>query len=742
LSAPLATAFVRIRADGSNLGSDVAKASGKAAADAAPAAGKKFGQEFTRGAGTSLAGARRTLGQAGGVAGQQFGQEFKVGADGRLRDARGKFVTTGESAGKAYGQGFKKSAGGELEDFLSKYGVAAGALIAAAGIIKVGTAYEDSLNIFKSVTRATTEQMQQVAETAKKLGNDVKLPGVSAAGAAAAMTELAKGGLNVQQSMEAANATLQLSRAAGVDEAKAAEIAANALMAFGLNAKDLSMVVDELAATANNSSVEIGDVSAAFQMAAAVFANFQGPAVGAKAAILELNTSIGILGNAGIKGSDAGTSMKQMLLQLVNPAHRGSNALDAVYAAAMTGAKANGLMGIATMGNIKAQDVAINKFMKLNPGLEKTGSLVYDATGKMRSMRSIIDLLSRGTKGMTDEQKNATLSVVFGSDAVRSALVLTKQGTTGYDAMAKALQRQGAAADVAAAKNAGLKGAFDSAKSQMETLGITIFDSVKGPLTDGLKGIAGILGFVSEHKTEFGYIATVYGTAGLALAGIVIATKAWAAAQMILNIAMNANPLGLVIITVAALAAGLVYAYKHSETFRNVVQAMGRGAVAAFGWVVEKGKALVGWFAGLPKAISAKTSGMWNGITSAFRSAINWVVDIWNKLHFTVPSVDFAGQHFGGFDLGMQQLPHLKEGGITTKRTLAVIGDNPGGREAVVPLPRSGGLGLDGRLHPEDIAALGDRIGAAVADAVQGAGVRVSQGQILGAVDLAYGRGW
>jgi hypothetical protein len=104
---------------------------------------------------------------------------------------------TGSSFGQRFGEKAKSSVGGHLKD-LAK--LSAGALVplglaAAVGqIAKIGMAYEDNLNIFQSVSKATGAQMGQVAAKARQLGADVKLPGVSAAGAAEAMTELAKSG--------------------------------------------------------------------------------------------------------------------------------------------------------------------------------------------------------------------------------------------------------------------------------------------------------------------------------------------------------------------------------------------------------------------------------------------------------------------------------------------------------------------------------------------------------------------
>jgi phage-related protein len=138
---------------------------------------------------------------------------------------------------------------------------------------------------------------------------------------------------------------------------------------------------------------------------------------------------------------------------------------------------------------------------------------------------------------------------------------------------------------------------------------------------------------------------------------------------------------------------------------RDIVE----GIKTKFGEIQDKVAAVVGkWASGgggilghlyglvdtvgsLPSKIAAKTVGMWDGIKDAFRSAINWLIDKWNGLSFRIPEIDThipgVGK-IGGFELGTPDIPRIGHGGITTGPTLALIGDNPGGREAVIPLDK------------------------------------------------------
>ena len=532
------------------------------------------------------------------------------------------FARAGQQAGAAAGRtasdGFFKSSKG-------RFAGAANLLVplALAGAVKkiydIGTAYQDNLNIFQAVTKATGAQMDKVALKARALGADFTLPGVSAAGAADAMTELAKAGFTVQQAMDAAKGTLQLARIAEISEGEASQVAAAAVNAFGIAAKDTTFVVDELASAANSSSVDIHDVDLAFRQASATFSGFQGPTVGAKEAITELNTAIAILGNNGIRGSDAGTSLKQMLLQLTGPTGRAKLVMQelAEFAAGATATLQQQTDVISS--STKVREKAFNAIEKANKGISDQGDIAFTADGKMRSLRETLDLVAKGTAGMTDELKAAYITQIFGADATRSIIALLKGGVPVFDKMRKAILQQGAAAEFAKAKNIGLKGSLDNVRSQVENIAIEIFNQVKGPLTRGFTRFAEVLAPLPKQINDLGQaidrnkgtlIATAHALEVAAAAWFLyrssivaatVATRAWAAIQAtiafiqlaagvrsfaaawaLLDTAMAANPIGIVVVAIAALAAGLVYAYKHSEKFRAIVDAVGRALRTAF----------------------------------------------------------------------------------------------------------------------------------------------------------------
>lgn len=330
-----------------------------------------------------------------------------------------------------------------------------GAAIAGAFGMAIRSAadFETSLNTFRAVSSATGAQMSEVSAKAKALGNDMSLPGTSAQDAADAMTELAKGGLSVGQSMAAAKGVLQLSAAAQIDNATAATITARALNSFGLAGNQATRVADLLAAGANASTAEVSDLAQGFQMAGSVFKMGRQP-------IDALTTALGLMSNAGISGSDAGTSLKTMMMRLQAPTTDAAKALKG--------------MGVETR----------------------------DAHGHMLPMRTLIGEFSRATANMSDAQRDAAFSTIFGTDAIRSANVVLAGGVQAWDKMHSAVTKHGAAADMAKAKMQGFNGAMEAFKSTLQTLAIDFGTLLLPPLTTALTALANgvnvVDGFVSS----------------------------------------------------------------------------------------------------------------------------------------------------------------------------------------------------------------------------------------------------
>ena len=348
------------------------------------------------------------------------------------------FAGAGADASRA-GRDTGMKFGTAVKGALAAAGIAASAATVVAGIKQVfdsGLNFERNANTFQAVTRASVAEMEKMRAKARELGNDVSLTGASASDALTAMTELSKAGFSIQQSMDGAKGSLQLASAAQVSAAEAAGIQANALMAFGKGAEYASTAADVLANGANASSAEITDVAYALQAAGAVANQFG-------VSMEDTVASIGMLANAGIKGSDAGTLLKSMLLAIASPSDQASQA----------------------MGEL--------------------GLSVWDAQGNFVGMRSVMEQLQAASQRMTPEMYAMSASTAFGSDAARLAGVAAQQGGEGFDVMRTAVARQGAAAEVAAAQTQGLPGVLERLSNTAESAKLALFGLLDGPAQAG-----------------------------------------------------------------------------------------------------------------------------------------------------------------------------------------------------------------------------------------------------------------
>lgn len=476
------------------------------------------------------------------------------------------------------------AASGKLKKHLEPVGsamklVGAGALAAGVASVKMAGDYEQGLNIFKSVSGATAQQMAMVAAKARELGQDASLPGVSARDAANAMTELSKAGLSVNDTLAASKGVMSLAKAGQIDVADAATIAAQALNAFKLKGSDAGKVADVLANGANASATDIRGLSLGLQQSAAVASQFG-------VSLEDTVTTLGLFANRGMQGSDAGTSLKTMLISLANPSKKAANLM---------------------------HELGIN---------------AYDASGKFVGMRQLAQNLQNGLKGLSEEQKQQALATIFGTDAFRAAAFLADSAGKSYDDMSKAVGRSGAAMDLAKAQNSGFNGALDNLKSTIETVATDFGQKLLPELTKVIKQLAD-----SGAIEAFGNILTALipvlkmvaaGFIGLKAAGIInwfiqLGKNVKEAGSVItaLSTALRTNPLGLIITVIAALIPLLIDLEQHFHIFSNAVE-----------WIKNAWNGMVEWFTGIFNGIGQALSNVWQAITTAFNNVTaflqNW----------------------------------------------------------------------------------------------------------------------
>jgi TP901 family phage tail tape measure protein len=313
----------------------------------------------------------------------------------------------------------------------------------------IAATYEQNMNILQATTGATGAQMKELGALATALGADMNLPATSAADAAKAMQELAKGGLGIKDAMDAARPTLQLSAAAQIDNARAAEIVSDALNQFGLQGNQAGRVADLLAAASISAGGGIEKMSLGLRQAAPVFSS-----LGLN--INEATTAVALMAKAGHKGEEGGTALKTAFIQLSKPTTEAAKLM------------------------------------------QKLGFQIFDAHGKTKPFREIVVDLSTKIGKLTEQQRAQVTATLGGSHAFQSLTVLAHAGADGYDRMAASVNKQGQAAALAGAQNKGLKGALDAMQSAFETAANAGIQPIIGDLTHFAKSIGELVNKFSE----------------------------------------------------------------------------------------------------------------------------------------------------------------------------------------------------------------------------------------------------
>lgn len=384
-------------------------------------------------------------------------------------------------------------------------GAVAGLGAAFVGSVKSAADFEKQMSAVGAVAGASQAEMEQLTKAALQLGKDTSF---SATEAAQGLEELVKAGVSVEDILGGgAKAALDLAAAGAVSVADAAEIASNAMNVFGLAGSDMAHVADLIAGAANASAISVTDykfsLSAAGAVAATVGISFE-----------SLTEAIAIMGNAGIKGSDAGTSLKTMMMNLVPATNKASDMMrelgiitgDANPAMeelrqhlSKTEAGQKKLAQMMKSGLINSAEDLFKAVKKLNPEvLDGTqnfnefammgghlGNQFFDAEGKAKSFAEISEVLKNALHGMSEEQKIATLRVLFGSDAIRAAAIMAEAGAEGFEQMAEAMGKV-TAAQVAEERLNNLWGSIEKLQGSLETAAIML----GGLFTPALKAMA------------------------------------------------------------------------------------------------------------------------------------------------------------------------------------------------------------------------------------------------------------
>lgn len=341
--------------------------------------------------------------------------------------------------------------------------VALGAITTAitgigAYAIKVGSDFEAGMSKVKAISGATGEEINKLTEKAKEMGQKTKF---SATESAEAFQYMAMAGWKTEDMLNGIEGIMNLAAASGEDLASVSDIVTDALTAFGLQAKDSGHFADVLAKASSNSNTNVGLMGATFKYVAPIAGSM-------KYSVEDTAVAIGLMANAGIKGEQAGTALRSMLTRLVKPPKEAADALKKL--------------------NISAKN----------------------SDGTMKPLSQTLQELRGKFSKLSDSQKASYASSIAGTEAMSGMLAIVNASHEDFNKLTDSIKNSsGASKEMADTMNDNVEGAFTLLKSNLEGVGIKIYDKIKEPLK---KIINTVSEYVSQIPELLNKIYNKYGT--------------------------------------------------------------------------------------------------------------------------------------------------------------------------------------------------------------------------------------
>lgn len=585
---------------------------------------------------------RRELHQAGVSSRNLMGDNARLGASVERLSQKYRKLSQAMRAQEA-NKAQRADLRGQLFD-----AVALGATVVAP--VSIAVNFEQSIARLGAITRSGDDALLGLEQTARRLGETTQF---SASEAASAMTFLGMAGFKTNEIISATPGMLNLAQAAGSDLAGTADIASNILSGFSLKADEMGRVGDVLSATFTTSNTTLQMLGDTLKYAAPV-------ASSAGASIEQVAAMAGLLGNVGIQGSMAGTALRAAFLRLSAPPKVAADAL-------------------------------------ANLGVE-----VKDLDGNLRSVPELLQELAQATEGLGSAERAEAIKQIFGSEASAGLTELLKQAGSGaLDSYIQQLQQAKGTADTMAKKmSATTAGSLKRLGSALESVAISIGSLLLPSVAAGAQLFAGMASWVSGAAQEYPWLTKVIvgATVGLVAlkvtaiagayaftflkggvlslvtayrtlsAGIAMAQLGMArmnilsalsavrmgvvtAAQWALNVAMTANPIGLIVVGIAALAGAAFMLIKYWEP--------------------------IGEF----------FSGLWDGVKNITSGAVDWLLGKMNLLAKPFELLGSAWSAVSGW-LGGDESADTPSSGNKRKLATAAVGASLAAQPAMA-LPNS-----------------------------------------------------
>ena len=497
------------------------------------------------------------------------------------------------------------------------------ATVTALGTASVKTAadFEAAMSKVAAVSGASGKELEDLTAKAREMGSKTKF---FASEAAEAMNYMAMAGWKTEDMLSGIEGVMNLAAASGEDLAITSDIVTDALTAFGLSAQDSGHFADVLAAASSNANTNVSMMGETFKYCA--------PIAGALGfSVEDTAEAIGLMANAGIKSTQAGTSLRTIMTNL--------------------------------SGEVKICG-------------ENIGEVTVATTNADGSMRDLSDILAdcrTAFSGLSESEKAAAAESLVGKNAMSGFLALMNAGEGDIAKLSGAIDNcNGAAQSMADTMNNNLEGQLTILKSQLQELAISFgeillpavksivsflqgFINVLNSMPDGMKQtivtIALVAAALGPVLIIIGKVVSAVGTIMTIVPKVAGVIKAVQGAFAALNATMLANPIVLIIAAIAALVAAFIYLWNTNEEFRQfwidlwenikeIAVAVWEGLEEFFSaaWEAIRATAETVW-----NALAGFFTGLWEGIRNTFTTVVNAISSFlstaWNAIQTVATTV-------------------------------------------------------------------------------------------------------
>ena len=476
--------------------------------------------------------------------------------------------------------------------------------VGAAGI-KVASDFEKAMSGVQAITGATGADFETLREKAIELGATTSF---SAGEVAEAMTEMAKAGWTTTQIIDGMAGVLDATAASGESLGTVSTIVADAITGFGLKAKDSARVADLMTQAANSGTIGVADLGESYKYVAPL-------AQSMGLSIEDVTTALSAMSMAGIKGSQAGTSLRTVLANMAKPSKTVATAM------------------------------------------EELGLSITNSDGSFKSLDQIVGIMRTEFSGLTEDQQAYYATALAGKEGMSGLISLLNLTQEEYDALSSSMNNcSGIAGETAAVMQDNLQSKVEQLGGSLESLAIKLSEYVIPYLTGlvekitaaveaftnlspgvqkAILVIAGIVAVVGPLLIVVGKVISAVGTIMTIipkLAGVLNVVKTAFAA---LNATMLANPILLIIAAITALVAAFIHLWNTNEAFRQFWIDLWKNIqeVATAAWNGIKEFLAAAW-----QAISSTAQSIWNGIKDFFSGIWEGIKDTASGILDTIKS--------------------------------------------------------------------------------------------------------